>query len=115
MPYKDYEDQKAYHKEWYKRNKDKIRAKARKTNKKYKDRNMDYVRQIKSNNPCSDCGGFYHYSAMDFDHITEDKDKNVARMVRDSISIEKIQREIDKCELVCSNCHRLRTWRRLQD
>jgi hypothetical protein len=82
--------------------------------KKIRDRNRDYVRKIKESNSCFDCGGEYHYSQMDFDHLY-DKKVNIARLASSEASIKTIKNEIDKCQLVCSNCHRLRTWQRLQE
>lgn len=61
--------------------------------------------------PCKDCGNSFHPCAMDFDHIQGTKLKNIASMR--SFSNKKILEEISKCELVCSNCHRLRTFNRL--
>jgi hypothetical protein len=62
--------------------------------------------------PCMDCGGRFPPFVMDFDHrdgVT--KIGNVARLLR-SWPWDRLQTEIDKCDLVCSNCHRIRTARR---
>jgi hypothetical protein len=77
----------------------------------YKRSNQDKINEIKSNNPCADCGGYFHFSVMDFDHL-RDKRKGVSRIK--TWAWKRIQEEIDKCELVCANCHRLRTWSRSQ-
>ena len=62
--------------------------------------------------PCMDCGKLYHFSAMDFDHKNGlNKRYNVANMV--GYSKENILAEIAKCDIVCANCHRIRTKRRL--
>lgn len=82
--------------------------------KKIRERNRDYVRKIKESNPCTDCGEYYHYSQMDFDHLN-DKKHSIARLANSEASIKTIKLEIEKCELVCSNCHRMRTWIRLQN
>lgn len=70
------------------------------------------IRAIKESTPCADCGGSFHFSAMDFDHIEDNKLFGVAMF--GGTKWEKIQAEIDKCEIVCSNCHRVRTWKRKQ-
>jgi hypothetical protein len=62
--------------------------------------------------PCTDCKVSYPAYAMDFDHLG-DKEYDISRMPARGFSIEKIQLEIDKCELVCANCHRERTHKRL--
>jgi lysyl-tRNA synthetase class I len=45
---------------------------------------------------------------MDFDHVRGKKHKNVMELVP-TLSKKKIDEEIAKCEVVCSNCHRVRT------
>lgn len=59
--------------------------------------------------PCTDCGVSYPYYVMDFDHVQGKKKSNIAHMSNGSYSKEEILNEIDKCEIVCSNCHRIRT------
>lgn len=63
--------------------------------------------------PCADCGIEYPYYVMDFDHVSDDKEANLADLVRVGASLVKLQAEINKCEVVCSNCHRIRTFKRL--
>lgn len=58
-------------------------------------------------NPCTDCGQRFPVECMDFDHKYGEKIKDVAKMV--DFSEEKLMAEIAKCELVCANCHRIRT------
>lgn len=60
--------------------------------------------------PCADCGVEYPSYVMDFDHLGE-KEFNVARG-RTSRSFVAVQSEIEKCDVVCANCHRIRTWAR---
>ena len=48
---------------------------------------------------------------MDFDHI-EDKSFNISSALNLQ-NFEDIKKEIEKCEVVCSNCHRSRTYNRL--
>ncbi len=63
--------------------------------------------------PCSDCGVQYPPYVMDFDHTGADvKLDSIARLARNGFSSSKILEEIKKCDLVCSNCHRERTYRR---
>ncbi len=68
------------------------------------------------NRPCPDCGKRYPYYVMDFDHRNpRDKVRSVAYMVSRNWSLEKIKKEVVKCEVVCANCHRMRTFRRLAE
>lgn len=69
----------------------------------------DFIQRVKSV-PCADCGASYPPYVMDFDHVSGKKIDKISDMT--ASSIEKIQAEIAKCEVVCANCHRERTYRR---
>ncbi len=60
--------------------------------------------------PCLDCGVSYPYYVMDFDHVRGEKSFNLSEVVKGAQSKKVILEEIDKCEVVCSNCHRIRTY-----
>lgn len=63
--------------------------------------------------PCLDCGFVPEIpEQMDFDHVRGEKTREVTRLAAQGCGIKRIQEEIDKCDLVCSNCHRLRTYKR---
>ena len=64
------------------------------------------------NRPCVDCGNIFHHSAMDFDHTENNKVSSVAWLINNR-SWQAVLDEIAKCELVCANCHRVRTYLRL--
>jgi len=72
-----------------------------------------YLRTLKENSPCADCGSYYPYYVMDFDHVRGKKHANVMELVP-TLSRKKIDEEVAKCEIVCSNCHRERTHFRKQ-
>ena len=60
--------------------------------------------------PCLDCGGSFPVCAMDFDHRPGTVKKyNVGSMFAHHYSRELIESELAKCDLVCANCHRVRT------
>ena len=47
---------------------------------------------------------------LDFDHIDRiQKEYSISKMIRRGFSIELIDKEISKCRVLCSNCHRRRT------
>lgn len=73
--------------------------------------NREFVSGLKSTTPCADCGVSYPPYVMDFDHVTGGKVSNVSAMMSNSRAT--LQAEIDKCEIVCSNCHRQRTHERM--
>lgn len=97
--------------EWYQKHKKEHRAKVIIRTKEQEELGRKLIRQAKAK-PCADCGVQYPHYVMDFDHLPEfEKLKNVSNMLRHSL--EALQKEIDKCEVVCSNCHRVRTFERL--
>lgn len=60
---------------------------------------------------CADCGYNEHHSALEFDHLPgQNKYKNVMAMCWDAWP--KIWKEVAKCEVVCANCHAVRTFNR---
>lgn len=69
------------------------------------------VRALKGSTPCADCGNNYPYYIMDFDHVEDNKKYNVSHLVQYG-SKDLVDKEIEKCEIVCSNCHRERTHKR---
>ena len=101
--------EKKRHKLYYSANRDKFLERAKKHSRLKK----DFVNELKSK-PCKDCGKKYPPICMDFDHIGNDKRLNVSYLVSHGYPMDQIIKEIKKCELVCSNCHRIRTWKRLQ-
>ena len=62
--------------------------------------------------PCIDCGGRFPSFCMDFDHVRGVKVASISVLVHRRASREKILAEMAKCEIVCANCHRIRTFTR---
>lgn len=83
--------------------------------KKMKDRRKSirsHFKEVKSNTPCVDCDVIYPSYVMQYDHLSN-KEGVVSQMVGHGYGKETIQKEIDKCELVCANCHAIRTHARI--
>lgn len=86
--------------------------------KKYKDRTafrfrlyMRIAQELKLD-PCTDCGNNYPYYVMQFDHRPGmNKQLHISDYHKFS-SVIKFLEEIDKCDLVCANCHAERTYQR---
>jgi hypothetical protein len=73
--------------------------------------NVRWMRELKSR-PCVDCGIQFHPAAMTFDHLPgQSKVLDIASLVRRG-SIGLARHEISKCEVVCANCHAVRTYTR---
>lgn len=73
-------------------------------------RKRAYVSAHKEARACVDCGVRYPAVVMDLDHRDPStKVFGVSRMVN-TFGLEKIKAELLKCDVVCANCHRLRTY-----
>lgn len=102
------EQKAASQKRWYEKNKAKHIANVTLRKKEIVARVTAYVQELKAKTPCADCKVNYPYYVMDFDHL-EDKKYKLADMIQHGYDLPAVQNEIDKCEVVCSNCHRQRT------
>lgn len=93
-----------YQREWRKNHSEEVKT--------YRTRNYqkvrDYANELK-NVPCMDCGLSYPPYVMDFDHR-----ENTGKLIDVNLirSIPALLREVKKCDVVCANCHRIRTWER---
>lgn len=93
---------------WYPRNRAKHIALVHKNRKKLREERQVFVDALKEG-PCKDCGNKFHPCAMDFDHVRGQKISTIAEAGMKLWSEKKILAEIATCELVCANCHRIRT------
>lgn len=106
MPSKDKDKNAAYFKKWYENNRE-VQYKRIQDRKK---RIAEDVKKYKESMPCMDCGQWFPHYVMDFDHRDpSEKEVNIARIAA-SGSLKRIWDEIAKCDLVCANCHRFRTF-----
>jgi len=95
------------HKEWYYDNKEVIYSKNKR---KYAEMQFK-ISLLKESAPCKDCGQWFPFYVMDYDHL-ESENKNFTISQSMLRSEESILNEIKKCDLICANCHRIRTYLR---
>jgi hypothetical protein len=106
MAYRDPQRQRAAEQKWYRENRQRVFDK--KNQKKARMREM--VHRAKER-PCADCGITYPFFVMDFDHVDGDKVAIISKIASTG-SVLQLLLELAKCEVVCANCHRARTWKR---
>ena len=70
--------------------------------------------EIKENSGCVDCGEKYPHWMLDFDHKPEFEKIDSPTKIMQKYSWEKALEEVAKCDIVCPNCHRVRTYIRNQ-
>ncbi len=110
-----------YNKQWYQDNRESELEKSRKwhrenreasnvSNRKYKQSLRDLINERKKMGACIRCG-IADYRVLDFHHIDPTQKKfEVNTAFKKNIGKKVILEEIAKCELVCSNCHRILHW-----
>ncbi len=98
-----------YMRAYYSKNKSKHKGLVRSSKRKYI-KTVDNLIFKEKDKPCMDCGIKYHPFVMDFNHRDpSSKAYLISAMGNRGSSLLKIKEEIDKCDLVCANCHRMRT------
>ena len=90
------------------------REQSRRASAVYRRRIRAIIEQAKDR-PCADCGRRFPTCAMDLDHVRGAKEFKVSEAVQRAyaLSMKRVLEEIAKCEVVCANCHRVRTQQRL--
>lgn len=60
-----------------------------------------------------DCGVTYPWYVMDFDHRDGESKTDIVSRIANVGAAKRLREEIAKCDLVCANCHRVRTFTRI--
>ena len=106
---KDIDKQRAAKRRYYERNRELYRVK----NQRKRDLMRTIARERKSQ-PSADCHGTFQYYVMDFDHREGELKLAHVASLASSLSLKRLLDEIEKCDVVCANCHRIRTHMRGQ-
>lgn len=68
--------------------------------------------EYKEQQGCIDCGESYPYWMLEFDHLPGHKKVGNPYQLAREFSLAKGWEEIAKCDVVCANCHKIRTYTR---
>lgn len=98
----------AYNRAWYERNRARHLAAVHLIRAASYARNSAMVSAAKDR-PCADCGRRFPPCAMDFDHVRGQKSANIGEL-KSGVARQRLLDEMAKCEVVCANCHRIRTF-----
>lgn len=88
-------------KQWRENNPEKVKKQQRQYCKKIK----KYIQNYKLSKGCAICGYDKCAAALDFHHNGKDKTIGTGQAFG-SRSLENVKKEIEKCDVLCSNCHR---------
>jgi hypothetical protein len=109
MPYKDIEKQRAAQRAYYDRNKGRVKQVARDR------RNLvrKLLQEYKQQRGCMDCKIMYPYWVLQFDHRPGEEKLGTIATMHTTHSFAEVEAELEKCDVVCANCHADRTHSRL--
>jgi hypothetical protein len=96
-------------KDWWHRNRERVRSQQRaRLNTIRYERKVMLIEML--GGQCDDCGESFpgRPEVFEFDHLEPaHKSHGIARML--AWSVDRLLAEVEKCDLVCSNCHHTRT------
>ena len=70
-------------------------------------KNRDFIKKYKEGKSCELCGYNKYPKILEFHHKENDsKDRGVNILMKSLKNLDVIKKEIDKCILICPNCHR---------
>ena len=108
MPYLQRSDRVDYARRYYRDNKAISKERAREYTRGAIERSRKFIILYLESHPCVDCGE-KDGVVLEFDHVRGVKSKHIAALVANGCSVDRIRREIEKCDVRCANCHRRRT------
>lgn len=75
---------------------------------KYRNKYRVHIYEYLKTHPCTDCG-ISDPVVLEFDHVGDKKFGIGVALSNGGVTIEELQNEMRKCEVVCANCHKRRT------
>ena len=102
MPKNSNEYQRAYQNDWYKKQSKEYKERQKLLKKQRVEKNQKFLIEKRSN-PCYCCQEIHPQEIMEFHHIDGNPDYRVSNLLGNSL--KRLKEEIDKCVLVCPNCH----------
>lgn len=96
------EKMREYRREWYNKNKEHAKGKIQER----REELVTWFKDLKSKLKCCKCGEDFIY-CLEFHHTDpNEKEFTITKAVNNGLGREKILEEIDKCVVLCANCHR---------
>lgn len=73
---------------------------------------LEELQMFKESQGCQECSTMYPHYVLEFDHRPEFKKLDNVYRVYKKFGKDKAWQEVAKCDVVCANCHKARTWQR---
>jgi hypothetical protein len=99
---------KTYRKKWYEKNKKRHIENVAERQQRIVQEARQFIWDYLATHPCVDCGESDPI-VLEFDHVRGRKKHNISVMAGQGYSIASIQKEMEKTEVRCANCHRRKT------
>lgn len=97
----DREQKRVYDRRWYSQHSEQVRAR----NAAQRQKLQRWYAELKATLACQQCGE-NHPATLVFHHRDpNEKEFSIGQAVRSCWSIERISKEIEKCAVLCTNCH----------
>jgi hypothetical protein len=105
MSYETSESLKGYNREYYQRNRKHLLEKQREKNRRLAGNRRKWLVEYKRTLSCIRCGE-NHPATLTFHHKkSTDKSFEIGNAIALGVSLQKLIAEIEKCEVLCANCH----------
>jgi len=111
MAIKTSEGIREYNREYYQRNRAHLLDKQREKNRRFAESRRKWITDYKKTLECVRCGE-NHPATLTFHHKDRsEKSFEIANAIRFGVSLKRLVAEIEKCEVLCANCHAKEHWR----
>ena len=70
-----------------------------------KDKKVEFLNRVKRESGCYICGYNKYVGALQFHHVTANKEFDLSGGTAKAVSFDKVKVEVSKCIVVCANCH----------
>lgn len=105
------DDLRKYRRDWFLKNKEHARSKVKERKQKLR----EWLLELKSELRCVECGE-EHIATLHFHHNDPSKkDMSICKTIQNGWSKRRILAEIEKCKVLCANCHSILHWNNLHE
>ncbi|MGI9054867.1 MAG: hypothetical protein ACR2F2_03595 [Pyrinomonadaceae bacterium] len=105
MPNKTSDELRKYNREYYQRNRRHLLDKQREKNRRFAESRRKWLVEYKKKLSCIRCGED-HPATLTFHHKnSSDKSFEIGNAIVLGVSLKRLIAEIEKCEVLCANCH----------
>jgi hypothetical protein len=103
MPSK--EEIRAYNRSYYQKHRKRLLEKQRDKNRRFAEKRRKWLIEFKKKLKCNRCDET-HPATLTFHHKDDsEKDFEIGNAIKIGVGLKRLLSEIEKCEVLCANCH----------